>query len=132
MPQMLMVHDDDPKQEVLDKIGDISGFTVFHTDVLVALYMRPEKTKSGLILTDRTREEDRWQGKAGLVIKMGNDAFKDPNGLWFTDAKIELHDWVWFRPSDGFPITLNSREGFCRVINDVNVRGTLPHPDMIW
>jgi co-chaperonin GroES (HSP10) len=42
---------------------------------IVATYVRPSVTKGGIILTNRTQEEDRWQGKAGLLIAVGPSAF---------------------------------------------------------
>jgi hypothetical protein len=50
VPPMIMVHDVDPAQDVTKKIGDLSKFEVFHNQILVGVYIRPEKTKSGLIL----------------------------------------------------------------------------------
>ena len=69
MPQMAMAHEVDPKEELLTKVGDISGIDVFNNAVLVAIYVRPTKTKSGLYLTDKYTDEDRIQGKAGLVVQ---------------------------------------------------------------
>ena len=63
MPSVVMLHEKDPKHEILDRVGDLSGVEVFGGDVLVAIYKRPEKTRSGIILADTTRDEDRFQGK---------------------------------------------------------------------
>ena len=71
MPAVAMLHDADPRQTLLDKVGELSGVEVFGGDILVAIYKRPEKTKSGLILVDSTRGEDVHQGKVGLVLKIG-------------------------------------------------------------
>ena len=130
MPPMLMTHETDPKQTLLDEIGDISEFQVFHNDVIVAVYLRPEKTASGIYLTDRHRDEDRFQSKVGLVVKMGPDAFEDDTGTWFNGVKVKVGDWVWFRPSDGFNLTLS--KVLCRALKDTSIRGTVPFPDMIW
>ena len=61
MPSVAMVHDVDPKKALLDKVGDLSGIDVFGNDILVAVYKRPNKTKSGIILADSTLSEDKWQ-----------------------------------------------------------------------
>lgn len=133
MPQMDMAHTaDEAMEETLGRIGDISEFQVFHNDVVVAIYIRPDRTKSGLILTDRTRDEDKYQGKVGLVVKMGAEAFNDPSGNWFQGVNVKVGDWVWFRASDGFALSINDREGLCRVLKDTSIRGTIPRPDMIW
>ena len=48
MPAVAMLHEVDPKQAILDRVGDLSGVELFGSDMLVAIYKRPEKTKSGL------------------------------------------------------------------------------------
>ena len=44
MPAMLMDHDVDPRQKLLEEMGDISKVEVFNNQILVAVYLRPEKT----------------------------------------------------------------------------------------
>lgn len=39
MPYAPMMHDVDPKQKILDEIGDISKFEVFNNQILVAVYI---------------------------------------------------------------------------------------------
>jgi hypothetical protein len=46
---MPMSHEEDPKKKLLEELGDISNVELFHNQVLLAVYLRPEKTKSGLI-----------------------------------------------------------------------------------
>lgn len=130
MPYMRMDHAVDPKTEILDAMGNIDDIEIFHNQVLVAIYIRPEKTKSGIIIPGQTRDEDKFQGKVGLVIKKGPDAFFDASGKWFKDVKINLHDWVILRPSDGWQITVHDR--LCRILDDTDVRGRIPAPDAVW
>lgn len=138
MPAMEMEHTIDPKQALLDKVGDLNDVEIFGSDVLVALYIPPEKTKSGIILADSTREESRWQGKVGLILKLGTTAYVDEDGNKFRD--IKAGDWVVFRPSDGWPFQLNtmksriSKESVvdCRVVNDIHIRCRVAHPDVVY
>ena len=130
MPYSRMTHDVDPKKAILDELGDISDIELFHNQVLAAVYIRPEKTKSGLYLSDSIREEDKWQGKVGLIVKTGPDAFKDDSGRWFQGMTFNEHDWIFFRPSDGWQITLHGV--LCRIIDDTDIRGRLPAPDVVW
>jgi len=130
MPQMFMEHAVDPKEELLASLGDISDIEIFNNQVLLAIYIRPEKTKSGIILTDKYRDEDKFQSKAALVIKKGPIAFDDPSGNWFKGMEIDLHDWVIYRPSDGWSINVNGVN--CRVIDDNNIRGRVSNPDCVW
>jgi hypothetical protein len=130
MPFMLMNHEVDPKQKLLDELGDISGLKLFNNQVLAAVYIRPEKTKSGLVLASQTREEDRYQSKVGLIIHMGPSAFKDPTGQWFEGVDVGLHDWIVFRPSDTWSLTVNNV--LCRVVDDDKIRGQVAHPDQAY
>jgi len=130
MPFALMDHSEDPKAAILKEIGDIDKVEVFNNQILCAIYVRPEKTKSGIILTSQTREEDKYQGKVGLVIKMGPEACVDETGKWFKNHTIEVGDWVYFRPSDGWAMNINGVP--CRVIDDTDIRGRAAAPDIIW
>ena len=130
MPQMYMDHSEDPKEKILQDLGDLSEVTLANNQVLVAIYIRPEKTKSGIILTEVYRDEDRYQSKAALVVKKGPIAFKDPNGKWFKDFDIDLHDWIFYRPSDGLAINFNGVS--CRILEDTSIKGRIPTPDLIW
>jgi co-chaperonin GroES (HSP10) len=75
-------------------------------------------------------KEDRIQSKVGLVVKMGPDALEDSSGTWFKGMNIKVGDWVVFRPSDGWSITVN--KVLCRMIDDTNIRGRVAHPDQVW
>lgn len=138
MPSVAMLHEVDPREEILRKVGDLSGVDVFGSDVLVAIYKRPEKTRSGIILADTTRDEDRFQGKVFLVLKLGPTAYLDDEGNKFRN--IKEGDWVVARASDGWAVTLNSASGVttrdaaidCRIITDINIRMRVASPDAIY
>lgn len=129
MPPMIMVHDVDPKEDLVSKVGNISQLEVFNSQVLCAVYVRPEKTKGGIYVTSQTRDEDKIQGKVGLILKKGPAAFID-DGQWFTGTTFNELDWVVFRPSDGWSLTVNGV--LCRMIEDINIRGRVQHPDQVW
>jgi hypothetical protein len=139
MPAMEMLHEVDPKQAILDKVKEVlPQIDVFGSDCLVAIYRRPQRTKSGLWISDATAEEDRYQGKVGLLLKLGPYAFTDEDGSKFRD--IEEFQWVAIRPSDGWPIALNSMQSNisrdntidCRVVTDINIRCRVAHPDLVY
>lgn len=129
MPHMIMSHEDDPKNKILEDLGDLSEIELFHNQVLLAVYLRPQKTKSGLYLTDKHVDEDRHQSKVGLLVKSGPQAFEQ-DGNWFSGLNFADHDWLVFRPSDGWSITVNGV--LCRIFDDINIRGRVPHPDAVW
>lgn len=130
MPFMIMDHEKDPKQKLLEDIGDVSAFEIFNNQILVAVYIRPSRTKSGIYLSDQSREEDKVQGKVGLVVKKGPSAFVDDDNEWFQGVSVELNDWVVFRPTDGWSITVNNV--LCRIIDDTAIRGKVDAPDRVW
>ena len=130
MPAMTMEHTQEPKEELLSRLGDLNNIKVFNNQVLVAVYIRPTKTKSGIYLSDKTVDEDRYQGKVGLLVKMGSTAFQDDNGQWFNNENINLHDWLVFRPSDGWSLTINGI--LCRMLSDTQVKMSIPAPDVAW
>jgi co-chaperonin GroES (HSP10) len=129
MPFMLMEHEVDPREKLLKDLGDLSQVEIFNNQLLVAVYLRPEKTKSGFYLPDQNREEDKFQSKVGLLVKMGPSAF-EASGAWFKDLEINLHDWLIVRPSDSWSLTVNGV--LCRIVEDSLVKGRVPHPDAAW
>ena len=129
MPHMPMLHGKDPKLTILQELGDISNVELFHNQVLLATYLRPTKTKSGLILTDSHVDEDKYQSKVGLLVKRGPLAFEQ-DGNWFTGMEFNDHDWLIFRPSDGWSITVNNV--LCRIFDDVNIKGRVQDPDAVY
>jgi len=131
MPPMRMLHEVDPRQDLVNKLGpELNDVEVFNTNVLVAIYIRPAVTAKGIHVADQTREEDKHQGKACLIVKAGPVAFKDPENKWFVDADVDVGDWVVIRPSDGWPVNINGVD--CRIINDTAVRAKVTAPDIVW
>lgn len=129
MPHMLMAHEEDPSAKLLEELGDLSQVELFHNQVLLAVYIRPTKTKSGLYLTDKHTDEDRYQSKVGLLVKKGPLAFEQ-DGNWFSGLEFKENDWLVFRPSDGWSITVNGV--LCRIFDDINIKGRVQHPDAVW
>lgn len=129
MSSMAMRHDTDPRADLLKKIGDISGFTLYNNQVLIGIYERPEKTAKGIILTQTSRAEDKYQGKAALILKMGPVAFASTDG-YFTDGGPQVGDWIAIRPSDGWPININGT--LCRMLVDEAVKLRIPSPDSVY
>lgn len=126
----------DPKQALLTSLGDlIREIEPFHNWVMVAQYVRPEKTAGGIIRPDRTLQEDRFQGKVGLVLKWGPLAFQDDSVAKFGGVRLKEHDWVFYRASDTWEMhALDKTEAgtSCRFIEDSKIIGRTTDPAMIW
>lgn len=121
----------DPRQEIIKQLGDLGGFHVTGDMVLIAAYIRSEKTKGGIIRPDSNVEEDVWQGKVGLVVKLGTAAFKDTNDYTFDSRDIpDVEDWVVFKVGDSWQLQVNGVP--CRLVRDVNIRGILKDPNLVF
>jgi hypothetical protein len=76
-------------------------------------------------------EEYHWQGKVGLIVAMGPQAYVDDDTTKFNGTQNRVGDWVWFRPSDGDAVEVN--EVFCRIFDSERfIKGRIPHPDYVW
>ena len=81
-------------------------------------------------MTDDDRQEFLWQGKVGLIVSMGPQAYEDDEGTKFHGTKNKVGDWVWFHAANGQACEVN--EVFCRVFTERDILGKIPHPDYIW
>lgn len=116
------------KDAVLEAIGDIGGFIVLGSDVLVATYVKPRKTSGGILLPEKSIDEDRWQGKLGLVLKMGESAFKYSGQFAYEGTLPVVGDYVAFHTSDSREIGL--RGVSCRTIDASLIRMIVPADDV--
>ena len=149
MPVYEVHHDEDPAAKLFRKAGDLKGYEVFNTHVLLGVYVRPEKTKSGLYTTTKFRDDDKYQAKTCMILKMGPRAFKDGKGVWFEDEngepiKFAVGDWLVLRANDGWTLTLPIAQGpaddtdidgkgfACRMIEDTYVRMRVSHADAVY
>lgn len=123
----------DPKQAIIDAVGDLSKQEVFSDLVLIGTYIRSEKaaTASGkLILPKEYLEEDEHQSKTGLILKTGPLAYAD----WEDDAtrgqNAKLHTWVVFAIKDTWPIQVNGAP--CRIVPYDKLRMRVTRPDLVY
>ena len=125
-----------PERALMDAVGDLSDYEVFHNFVLVSTYIAPEKVGS-IIMPDRKIDEDRFQGKVGLVLKCGPLAFVDDKVTRFGGVTIRPGDWVVYRPSDGHELFIKDRrmvnDGVpVRLIEDTLIKGRVSDPSLIY
>jgi co-chaperonin GroES (HSP10) len=122
-----MKHEVDPREEIMRQLYDLPTVDVFNDMVLVAVYERPDKTAGGLILADQTKQEDRYQGKAALVVKLGPlvNAEAEVRG-----GELAVGDWIAIRPSDGWAVSLNQK--LCRLVSEKGIHLRIPSPDSVY
>ena len=125
-----MSYSEDPKQTIWDKVGDLHDVEVMYSQVLLGIFIRPTKTKGGILLTDETRAEDRYQGKVCMVLKKGPFAFVDTDEVKFQGLNVEVGDWVVIRASDGWALSVNGHD--CRMVNDTGIRMKIERPDSVY
>ena len=136
---------DDPVAKMLERTGSLTDYVIFHNLILVATYIKPPKLMKNaegktveFHFTDKTLAEDRFQGKVGLILKMGPLAFNDRRGVEFGGATAEVGDWVMYRPSDGTELfirdmTSKKDDGIpCRLLDDFNIMGRISGPSLIY
>lgn len=124
----------------------VANIDVIRNRVLLATFQRPEKTAGGILLVDSTLNEEKWQGKTGLVLKVGPVAFHFDEVLedirhGDADAAFAIHniprvgDWVFFRNSDAWDCGIQVAPGVgvhCRFIDDGCIQGRVTDPTLIW
>lgn len=139
----------DPRTDILDSIvPHLSKICpIYGNDVLTATYIEPECTVGGVILPGTRIKESVYQGKVGLVLALGVDAFKYRDGYDFfsklngeSDEDYSLRikelvpkqgEWVFYRPVGNlWKCTIN---GFaCQFIKDSEIKGRITSPDVIF
>lgn len=119
-----------PKEDLIKAAGDLSGLDVMHNQILVATYIRPEKTAGGIIRPNSNLQEDEYQGKVGLVLKIGPTAFVNGDDIDFAGQKVSVGDWVVYRVGDGWQVTINKLP--CRLLTDRAIRLRVTKPEDIY
>jgi len=130
------VHAKEPDQVIWDEIGDLSGIEVLYQNVLVAVYERKEgMTAGGIIAPAKVFEEDQYQSKVGLVLKVGPQAFVDQPDMkypvFFHGYAAKPGDWVVYKASNAMALLIGLRK--CHLIADVYLtKMRIAHPDLVY
>ena len=118
-------------KEIIDRLPQPTGWRV-----LISPFNPPKKSKGGILLNQKTLEEDAIQTNVGYVLRMGPLAYADkeryPTGPW-----CEEKQWVIFARYAGSRFRLNDekRAAFgseVRILNDDEILGTILDPDDIY
>ena len=108
------------KQPALDKVPKAVGWRI-----TVLPHKGIDKTKGGLLLTDKAIEEQQLTTNVGLILNMGPDAYADktkyPNGPWCKEG-----DWVVFARYAGSRVKIDGGE--IRILNDDEILSTVEDP----
>lgn len=128
-------HPQSNADEIMEVFGPIADdIDIFHNSVLVAVFIRPNykllPNGEKLHYADQTVDEDKWQGKVGLVLKKGRIAFQNDARNDFKGQDVNPGDWVMFRVNEAPAIKLGGLQ--CRLLEDIHVRGVIRNPEVIW
>ena len=108
------------KKAAMDRVPQATGWRI-----VVLPYKGVEKTKGGLLLTDKAIEEQQLTTNVGLILNMGPDAYADknkfPNGPWCVKG-----DWIVFAKYAGSRVKIEGGE--IRILNDDEVLAKLDDP----
>ena len=134
MKRVLPAHESDTKQELFDKYKDIiDTIHIYGPSILVAVYRRPKKTKGGILIPDSNLDEDIYQGKVGLILKVGPFPIDEEDKMFFDCETPKVGDWVAFKVSEALTFGILEKEGDCRFLKDRrSILMKIPHPDLIW
>lgn len=126
----------DHAEEMMRLLGPLDDIHVHYGFVLVGMYIRTQIGTGVLEAAPQTQLEDRFQGKVGLVLKMGDLAFKSEPGRDFGNAQVQVGSWCLYRASDGLNLDLRTLDGMdvmhCKLLSDAEVLGTTVSPDRVW
>ena len=124
IPSYLKGKVEDKKEEnkgpAMDRVPKATGWRI-----VVLPHKGIEKTKGGLLLTDKAIEEQQLTTNVGLILNMGPDAYADknkfPNGPWCKEG-----DWVVFARYAGSRVKIE--DGEIRILNDDEILSTVEDP----
>jgi hypothetical protein len=107
---------DAQKKQILEDLGDLAQYEVLDEECIIAIYAESNvlsriKDNTGktieLVGTQNRATESRYQGKAGLLVKIGPQAFRfHNNGQNYEGVIPRFGDWVVSYPQDGREIAL--------------------------
>jgi chaperonin GroES len=128
VPSYLKNNDDKKKEKkkeedkgpAMERVPQATGWRM-----VILPYKGVEKTKGGLLLTDKAIEEQQLTTNVGLILSMGSDAYADknkfPNGPW-----CKKGDWVVFAKYAGSRVRIEGGE--IRILNDDEILAKLKDP----
>lgn len=101
------------------------------SNILVAAYVAPEKTAGGIIRPTTNVQQDIWQGKVGLILKMGAEAFKyTSRGYESKDEPYEVGDYVMYHASDARDLIMLGVA--CKIVDSSLVRMRASDPQIFY
>jgi co-chaperonin GroES (HSP10) len=120
-------------RELLKAIGDISDIEVLNDRILIAIYRHEGMTKGGIIASTKTEDESDYQGKVGLVLKIG-PLVNVEGKIETRGAELKIGDWVVVNPSSGLSMHAGQHGSgrMLRMLIEKDIHMRVKRPDCIW
>ena len=116
------------KEELMKLLPDPQGYRI-----LIAIPKKEETFKdSQIVIAESTRQKEEIASIVGLVMKLGPQAYKDPekfpDGAW-----CEEGDFIIMRSYSGtrFKVTTPEGDQEFRIINDDTVEAVIADPRVV-
>lgn len=114
---------EEQKKQIFNDLGSLAQYELLDDECLIAIYATSNilsevvdihgETKR-IVSTDNRTTESRYQGKVGLLVKIGPEAFKyHNNGQAYEGTTPKVGDWVVTHASDGREIGLRDANAKC-------------------
>lgn len=110
-----------PKLAIINAVGDLTKEVVLYDLVLIGIYIRHERTSGGIIRPLENVQEDVFQGKTGLVLKLGEEV---------ENPRVSVGEWVVYSIKDGWSVTVNGTP--CRLVPHDRIRMKTSSPDVVF
>jgi co-chaperonin GroES (HSP10) len=111
-----------------EEIAKFDDMQVDGWDIILRLYIRPNKTRGGIIITDNSQDEDQYKNCVGLVVKIAPACYLDPrydqSGPW-----CKVGEWRTFPRHAGYKIFYKDIPIF--IIKEDAVGPRVPDPRFI-
>lgn len=123
--------------KVWEQSGGVDDLTIFPTDIIVAHFKRDYVGSSGkLYAAAPTQKEDQYQGKVGLVLAVGSNAFVDAPDAAFYGFRPAVGQWVVYKATDGRDMEIckpaSTDKVLIRLLKDGEISMIVPRPDRVW
>lgn len=118
------------RKYITNKLGSLDDWTVLFSNVLLATYILPEKTIGGIIRPQSNISQDVWQGKVGLILKLGETAFKYDGPYEYVGRKPKVGEYVMCHSSDPREVGINGQS--CKIVDSSLCRMIVPDPDALY
>ena len=106
---------------LLDRLPTPTGWRI-----LILPYRGQGKTEGGILLADKTIEQQQVSTQVGYVLKVGPLAYQDsdkfPDGAWCQEK-----DWVMFARYSGSRFNIDGGE--VRILNDDEILARISDPE---